>query len=95
MLKPSANRILIRPTIKNMTDGGIHIPDIAKDRHLTGEVVAVGPGLRNIYGSHQGVDFKVGEIVMFGAWHLPNQEVIVDNEKLVLLAESEVMGTFG
>ena len=50
-LRPLQDRVLIRrvePEAK--TPGGIFIPDTAREKPVEGDVVAVGPGLRDEHG---------------------------------------------
>ena len=43
--KPLSNRVLIEPVkVEEATASGIIIPDAAKEKPLTGKVIAVGPG---------------------------------------------------
>jgi len=43
--KPLDDRVIIEPTqAPDVTEGGIHIPEMAKQKVLKGIVVAVGPG---------------------------------------------------
>ena len=50
-LRPLQDRVLIRRVEQEaMTSGGIFIPDTAQEKPTEGEVVAVGPGLRNEAG---------------------------------------------
>ena len=50
-LHPLQDRVLIRRVEPEaMTSGGIFIPDTAQEKPTEGEVVAVGPGLRNEAG---------------------------------------------
>jgi chaperonin GroES len=45
MIKPLADRVLIEPKeAEKKTEGGIIIPDTAKEKPQEGKVVAVGPG---------------------------------------------------
>ena len=45
MLKPLGDRIVVKPLdAEEKTSGGIVLPDSAKERPQTGEVIAVGPG---------------------------------------------------
>ena len=50
-LRPLQDCVLIRRVEQEaMTSGGIFIPDTAQEKPTEGEVVAVGPGLRNEAG---------------------------------------------
>ncbi|HVX37457.1 MAG TPA: co-chaperone GroES, partial [Hyphomicrobium sp.] len=55
-----------------------------------GEVVAVGPGLRNEAGTLAALDVKPGDIVLFGKWS--GSEVKIDGEDLLIMKESDILG---
>src|SRR5207244_13033286 len=68
-LRPLQDRVLIRrvdPEAK--TAGGIFIPDTAQEKPMEGEVVAVGPGVRNEAGKLHARDVKGGDRVRVGQW---------------------------
>ena len=90
-LRPLQDRVLIRrvePEAK--TAGGIFIPDTAQEKPMEGEVVAVGPGLRDEAGKLQPLDVKAGDRVLFGKWS--GTEVKIDGEELAIMKESDVLG---
>ena len=90
-LRPLQDRVLIRrvdPETK--TAGGIFIPDTAQEKPMEGEVVAVGPGTRDDAGKLHPLDVKAGDRVLFGKWS--GTEVKLDNEELLIMKESDVMG---
>lgn len=86
------NNVLVRPIIetKEMTDGGVYIPEIARERNQIGVVVDAGPGKKNKRGVFIPSDIKVGMKVMFG--RLSGAETIVDGEKLLLMTDRDIMG---
>jgi chaperonin GroES len=44
-MRPILDRIIVRrDATKDVTKGGIIIPDVARELSLEGEVIAVGPG---------------------------------------------------
>ena len=89
--KPLHDRLLVRRIEEDeKTAGGIIIPDTAKEKPMQGEVLAVGPGARNEKGEILPLDVKVGDRIVFGKWS--GSEVRIDNEDLVIMKESDVMG---
>ena len=63
-LRPLQDRVLIRrvePEAK--TPGGIFIPDTAREKPVEGDVVAVGPGLRDEHGKLHPLEVKAGDRV--------------------------------
>jgi chaperonin GroES len=90
-LRPLQNRVLVRrvePEVK--TAGGILIPDTAQEKPTEGEVVAVGPGIRDEDGKLHPLDVKSGDRVLFGKWS--GTEVKLDGEDLMIMKEVDIMG---
>ncbi len=90
-LRPLHDRVVVR-RIKadEKTAGGIIIPDTAQDQPMEGEVVAVGPGVRNEHGQLAPMDLKAGDRILFGKWS--GTEVKIDGEEILVMKESDVMG---
>src|SRR5438045_4382048 len=89
--RPLHDRVLIRRVeAEEKTQGGIIIPDTAKEKPMEGEVVSVGPGARGEDGKVQALDVKAGDRVLFGKWS--GTEVKLDNEDLIIMKESDIMG---
>jgi chaperonin GroES len=72
------------------TAGGIFIPDTAQEKPTEGEVVAVGPGMRDEEGKVHPLDVKSGDRVLFGKWS--GTEVKLDGEDLMIMKEADIMG---
>ena len=90
-LRPLQDRVLVRrvePEAK--TAGGIFIPDTAQEKPTEGEVVAVGPGMRDEEGEVQPLGVKSGDRVLFGKWS--GTEVKLDGEDLMIMKETDIMG---
>jgi chaperonin GroES len=90
-LRPLQDRVLIRrvePEAK--TPGGIFIPDVAQEKPMEGEVVAVGPGTRDEDGKRHPLDVKSGDRVLFGKWS--GSEIKLDGEDLMIMKEADIMG---
>jgi len=89
--RPLHDRVVIRRvTAEEKTAGGIIIPDTAKEKPMEGEVIAVGPGVRNEQGTLVALDVKVGDHILFGKWS--GTEVKIDGEELLIMKESDIMG---
>ena len=85
------DRVLVRrvePEVR--TAGGIFIPDTAQEKPTEGEVVAVGPGVRDEEGKVHPLDVKSGDRVLFGKWS--GTEVKLDGEDLMIMKETDIMG---
>jgi chaperonin GroES len=89
--RPLHDRIVIRRVNQQeKSQGGIIIPDTAQEKPMEGEIVAVGPGVRDDDGTLQPLDVKTGDRVLFGKWS--GTEVKIDGEELIIMKESDVMG---
>ncbi|MGF7159307.1 chaperonin GroES [Rhodoligotrophos appendicifer] len=89
--RPLHDRVVIRRAAGDVkSKGGIIIPDTAKEKPQEGEVVAVGPGLRDEDGKLIPLDLKIGDSVLFGKWS--GSEIKVDGEELLIMKESDIMG---
>src|SRR6478609_8502848 len=89
-LRPLQDRVLIRRVeLEAMTSGGIFIPDTAQEKPTEGEVVAVGPGLRNEAGKLHPPDVKVGDRVLFGKWS--GTEMKQNGEDLMIMKEADLL----
>ena len=91
--RPLHDRVLIRRLDQDeKTKGGIIIPDTAKEKPQEGEVISVGPGLRDETGKLQPLDVKAGDRVLFGKWS--GTEIKLEGTDYVVLKESDVIGVF-
>jgi len=89
--RPLGDRVLVkRVEEESKTKGGIIIPDTAKEKPQEGEVVAVGPGVRDEDGKHVALELKAGDRILFGKWS--GTEVKVDGQDLLIMKESDVLG---
>ena len=89
--RPLQDRVLVRRIEQEeKTQGGIIIPDTAKEKPMEGEVIAAGPGARGDDGKLNPLDVKVGDRVLFGKWS--GTEIKIDGDDLVVMKESDIMG---
>jgi chaperonin GroES len=89
--RPLHDRVLVkRVEEEQKTKGGIIIPDTAKEKPMQGEVLAVGPGVRNDKGELTALDVQVGDRILFGTWS--GTEVKIDGDELLIMKESDIMG---
>jgi chaperonin GroES len=89
--RPLHDRVVVRRIdAEEKSAGGIIIPDTAREKPQEGEVVAVGPGVRDESGKIVALDVQVGDRVLFGKWS--GTEVKLDGEELLIMKESDIMG---
>jgi chaperonin GroES len=89
--RPLHDRVAIRRLEgEDKSKGGIIIPDTAKEKPQQGEVVAVGPGVRDKDGALAPLAVKVGDVVLFGKWS--GTEVVIDGQDLLIMKEADLIG---
>lgn len=89
--RPLHDRVVVRRIDADQkTAGGIIIPDTAQEKPQEGEVVSVGPGVRNERGEMVPTQLKAGDRVLFGKWS--GTEVKIEGQDLLIMKESDVMG---
>lgn len=90
VLVPLHDRIVIRPVIQEeVLASGIVIPDTAKEKPQQGVVLAAGPGRLDDNGKRVQMDVQVGDRVLYAKY--TGQEVKIDQEELIVLAEKDVL----
>ena len=66
MLYPIGDKVAIKKSdADDITSGGVIMPDTTQEAVVTGEVVAVGPGVLLLSGSRGAMQCKVGDTVVF------------------------------
>jgi len=89
--RPLHDRVLVRRIEEDeKTAGGIIIPDTAKEKPQRGEVVAIGTGARGDDNEIVPLDVKAGDQILFGKWS--GSEVKIDDEELLIMKESDILG---
>jgi chaperonin GroES len=90
-IRPLYDRIVVRRIEEQeVKQGGIIIPDTAKEKPQEGEVVAAGRGKRLEDGKIVPLDVKVGDRILFGKYS--GSEIKIDGEEYVIMREDEVLG---
>jgi len=90
-IRPLYDRIVVKriePT--EQRQGGLFIPDTAKEKPQEGEVAAVGKGKRLEDGKLIPLDVKAGDRILFGKYS--GNEIKVDGEELLIMREDDVLG---
>lgn len=90
-IKPLQDRILVkRIEEEEKTEGGIIIPDTAKEKPVEGKVVAVGKGKVSEDGKVMPLDVKKGDRILFGKY--AGTEVKIEGEEHLIMREDDVLG---
>ena len=90
-IRPLYDRIVVkRIEEKEQMQGGLYIPDTAKEKPQEGEVVAVGKGKRLEDGKVVVLDVSVGDRILFGKYS--GSDIKLDGEEYLIMREDEVLG---
>lgn len=89
-LKPLGNRVVVKPVEEDdVTASGIVLPESAKEKPQKGEILAIGPGERDDDGKRIELDVAEGDIVLYAKYS--GTEIKMDDEKLLILRESDIL----
>jgi chaperonin GroES len=90
-LKPSDDRVLIRVSdAMDKTEGGLILTEAAKEKPSTGDVVAVGPGMRDESGERKALTLATGNTVLYSKF--AGTEVKgKDDVEYIVVRESDVI----
>jgi len=90
-IRPLYDRVLVkRVEEETRTQGGLFLPESAKEKPSEGVVLAVGQGRINDRGEVHPLVVKEGDRVLFGKY--AGNEIKVDGEERLILKESEIFG---
>ena len=90
-IRPLYDRIVVkRIEDGEKMQGGLYIPDSAKEKPQEGEVVAVGQGKRLENGKVAALDVKAGDRILFGKYS--GSEIKLDGNEYLIMREDEVLG---
>ena len=90
-IRPLYDRIVVKRIESTETmQGGLYIPDSAKEKPQEGEVVAVGKGKRLEDGKVIALDVKAGDRILFGKYS--GSDIKIDGEEYMIMRENEVLG---
>ena len=94
MLNPLGDRVVVKALEAEETSrGGIVLPDTAKERPQTGEVLAVGPGKTLDNGQIAAMEVKVGDRVVYSKYG--GTEIKVGGEEVIVLRHDDILGVLG
>jgi chaperonin GroES len=90
-LKPLGDRLIVEPVEEEQTTvGGIVLPDTALEKPQRGNVIAAGPGSRNVdTGDRIPMDVAEGDLVVFSKYG--GTEIRIEGTDYLILRESDVL----
>ncbi|MGI6454317.1 MAG: co-chaperone GroES [bacterium] len=89
-VRPLGDRVLVkRIEQKEEKQGGIIIPDTAKEKPQEAEVIAVGNGKRDDKGNRIAMDVKVGDKVLISKYG--GTDVKLNGAEHVIVREDDIL----
>src|SRR6476659_7238162 len=91
-IRPLYDRVVVKRVEDKETamQGGLYIPDSAKEKPQEGEVVAVGKGKRLEDGKLVALDVHAGDRILFGKYS--GSDIKLDGEGYMIMREDEILG---
>ena len=93
-ITPLGTRVLVKriEPEEQKSDGGIFLPDTAKEKPQEAEVVAIGPG-RLEDGNRVAPEVSEGDKVLIGKYS--GTEVKVDGDDYLIMREDDILAIVG
>ncbi|MEM7475932.1 MAG: co-chaperone GroES [Planctomycetota bacterium] len=89
-LQPLGDRIVVQRDEGNeKTEGGIYLPDSAKDKPTRGTIVSVGDGRLLEDGSRSELQVQVGDVVLFTSY--AGESIEINDVEYLLMSEGDVL----
>lgn len=89
-IRPLDDRVVVEPLeAEEKTQGGIVLPDTAKEKPQAGKVIAVGEGKLLENGKRAPLSVKKGDRVLYGKYS--GTEVSVSSKEYLIMRESDIL----
>jgi len=89
-IQPLADRILVKVLeAKEVTKGGIVLPETAQEKPQEAEIVAIGKGKVGDDGKVISPEVKVGDKILFGKY--TGTEITVEGKEYLILKEEDIL----
>jgi len=89
-IRPLDDRVVVEPLeAEEKTQGGIVLPDSAKEKPTKGKVVAVGDGKLLDNGKRAGLLVKKGDQVLYGKY--AGTEITIGGKDYLILKENDIL----
>ncbi len=89
-IRPLDDRVVVKPLeAEEKTQGGIVLPDSAKEKPTKGKVVSVGEGKLLDSGKRAELLVKKGDKVLYGKY--AGTEITVDGKDYLILKENDIL----
>ena len=89
-IQPLGDRILVKPIeAKEKTEGGIILPDTAKEKPQEAKVIAIGKGSVSEDGTKVPLEVKVGDKILYGKYS--GTDINHDGEDYLILRQDDIL----
>ncbi len=89
--RPLKDRVLVKYSEEaEKSEGGLYIPDSAKEKPQKGEIIAIGLGKVTDDGKLQKMDVKLGDVILFEKYS--GSKITMDNVEYLIIKEDDVLG---
>ena len=89
-IRPLDDRVVVEPLeAEEKTQGGIVLPDSAKEKPTKGKVISVGEGKLLDSGKRAELLVKKGDKVLYGKY--AGTEITVDGKDYLILKENDIL----
>ncbi|MEE9259501.1 MAG: co-chaperone GroES [Candidatus Scalindua sediminis] len=89
-IRPLDDRVVVEPLeAEEKTEGGIVLPDTAKEKPTKGKIISVGEGKLLDNGSRAKILVKKGDQVLYGKY--AGSEITVGGKEYLILKESDIL----
>jgi chaperonin GroES len=89
-LRPLDDRVVVKPVeAEERTEGGIVLPDTAKEKPQRGKVVSVGPGKLLESGQRGNLSVSVGDEVIYGKYS--GTDIELEGDEVKILRETDIL----
>ncbi len=93
-IRPLHDRVIVKRLDEaEKTQGGLFIPDTAKEKPVQGKVIAVGAGKRDKSGTVIALDVKEGDRVLFSKYS--GTEVKLEGSEHLIMREDDILAIIG
>lgn len=89
-IRPLDDRIIVEPLeAEEKSEGGIVLPETAKEKPMRGTVIAVGEGKLLDNGERSQISVKKGDHVLYGKYS--GTEITFSGKEYLIIRESDVL----
>jgi len=94
-IKPLGDRVLVEPVEEEgeVQEGGIIIPDTAKEKQMRSKVVALGTGKKDDQGKEVPFEVKAGDIVLTSKYG--GTEIKYEGQEYKIFKSDDILAVLG